>query len=371
MSEVNYSILCFSSFEELKNIKSEWDELYEFSEVDAHYLTFEFVHLWYCCFATPGQIRIFRIVAAGRTIAFLPLRLKASKGLRTLASLTNHHCPHSGPLARMGYEAAFQTGLLQALFQQRPNWDILTFGYSYDFDRFPGLLAGDKLDSEQISWLRTSQPTYSIYLNLDFEAWAKQNLSKKTYKTFKDLKNKYKKASSWSLKQFSGHEAIAKWDIFLELENSGWKGARESSIKKLPEQYQRYYQGLVQQLADQGKLTISLLEYENQYIAGAFMYQEGDIVHMMKAGFNEDFRFLSPSNMLLMETVRVLSEQQGAGKMLHMFPGDFGYKDRYATTDIKSSFTLIFNRTLRGQAAYRYRQFKNLVKARLQNKNSP
>lgn len=370
MSNTNTSIVRFSNFGELKNIQAEWDELYLRSDIHSHYLTFAFVKLWYGCFATPGQIRIFRIVENNQTIAFLPLLLKESRGIRTLSSLTNHHCPHSGPLVRKGYEAAFQAHLLNELFQQRPYWDIFTIGYSYDFDRFPGLVQTGELDSRNISWLRTSQPTYAIYLNLDYDAWAKQNLSKKTYKTSKDLKNKYKKATSWSLQQFSGLDALNKWDIFLDLEDSGWKGAGGSSIKKLPDNYQRYYQGLVRQLAERGNLTVSLLEYENQYIAGAFMYREDDVLHMMKAGYNTDFRLLSPSNMLLLENVRLLSEQPAPPKILHMFPGDFGYKDKYAHTELMSSTTAIFNRTLRGQCVYRYRKFKNMVKGRLLSKNS-
>lgn len=368
MNNENSLILSFSTFEELKNIESEWNELYLLSEVHSHYLTFEFVQLWYSCFATPDQIRIYRIIKNNLTIGFLPLVLKSSKGLRTLSSLTNHHCPHCGPLVRKGYDDAFQTMLLEALFQLHPYWDILTFEYSYDFDRFPSLFRSDELNSKNISWLQNRQPTYSIFLGLNFDAWAKQCLSKKTNKTIKSLKSRYKKASSWSLQLFSRHDAAAKWDVFLELENSGWKGAGGSSIKKLQTNYQHYYQGLVRQLAEQDKLIISLLEYESQYIAGSFMYREGDVLHKFKSGYSADFHSLSPSNMLLFEIVRLLGGQPEAPKILHMFPGDYGYKERYATTEVMCSFTVLFNRTFRGQIAYRYRQFKNVVKSRLISK---
>ena len=368
MSNDYTSIVRFSTFDELKNIESEWDELYLLSEINSHYLTFEFVQLWYSCFATPDQIRIVRIVEDKLTIGFLPLVMSSSKGFRTLSSLTNYHCMHCGALVRKGYGDVFQTFFLKQLFETYHCWDILKFSYSYDFDQFPGLLSAEKLNAEKICWLRQFQPTYSISPDLGFDIWVKKQLSKKTYKTYKDLLNKYKKSSSWSLQQFCGQDALAQWNTFLELENSGWKGTGGSSIKKLPENYSRYYQALVAELAERGDLTISLLEYENKYIAAAFMYREGDILHVFKAGFDEDFRHLSPSNMLLMENIKIHSELAEPPKILHLFPGDFGYKDKYASTEIQCSFTQIFNNNFRGKIAYSYRKFKNLVKAKLPNR---
>jgi len=230
------------------------------------------------------------------------------------------------------------------------------------------LFSAEILNAEETLWLRKCQQTYTIYLDLSFEVWAKKQLSKKSYKTYKDLINKYKKSSSWSLQQYYGQDGLSKWNIFLELESSGWKGVGGSSIKMLPENYQLFYQGVLSQLAERGDLTISLLEYEHKYIAGAFMYREGDVLHIFKAGFNEEFRHLSPSNMLLLENVRFQSELPDAPRILHLFPSDFGYKGRYANTELHCVATEIFNSTLRGYLTYLYRKLKNTIKTRLPKK---
>lgn len=370
MLKKNNSILSFSTFEELKSIKLEWDELYLLSEVHSHYLTFEFIDLWYNCFAVPDQIRIYRIEENSETIGFLPLILINLNGMRILSSLTNYHCMHCGPLVRKGFETVFQNLLLKELFNNRPDWDILKYASSYDFDRFPGLFPPELLNTEKMIWLRSSQPTYTTPLNLSFEVWAKESLSKNTYQAYRNLRNKYTKTSDWSLQQFRGQDALDKWETFLELESSGWKGEGESSIKMLPENYTRYYKDLVAQLAERGNLWISLLEYANQYIAGAFIYREDDIIHVFKTAYNEDFKQLSPSNMLLLESIRFIGEQTDAPKILHMFPNDYGYKGRYLKQDYQCHYTEIYNSTCRGKIAYMFRKFKNLIKSRFLKKNS-
>ena len=370
MRNENNLTLSFSTHEALKNIKSEWDDLYLRSEVNSHYLTFEFIDLWYNCFAAPDQIRIYRIQENSEVIGFLPLILTHANGMRILTSLTNYHCMHCGPLVRKGFETVFQNHLLKELFNNRPEWDVLKYASSYDFDRFPGLFPAELLSSGKKHWIRSSQPTYTTPLNLSFEVWAKEFLSKNTYQAYRNLRNKYTKSSVWSLQQFRGRDALDKWDIFLELENSGWKGVGESSIKMLPENYARYYKGLVAQLAERDDLWVSLLEYDDQYIAGAFIYREGDIIHVFKTAYNEDFKQLSPSNMLLLENIRFIGEQSDAPKILHMFPNDYGYKGRYLKQDYQYHYTEIYSSTYRGQLSYIFRIFKNYVRKRLLRKTS-
>lgn len=365
MSNENDSILSFSTVEELNNIKPEWDKLYQLSELHSHYLTFEFVQLWYNCFATPEQIRIYRIKDNNATIGLLPLILTNLNGMRTLSSLTNFHCMHCGPLVKKGCEAVFRTTLLKELFKNSPYWDILKYASSYDFDRFPGLFSAELLNSGKKLWFRNSQPTYTTPLNLSFEVWAKEFLSKNTYQAYRNLRNKYNKSGAWSLQQFRGQDALDKWDIFLELENSGWKGEGESSIKTLPDNYRRYYQGLITQLANKDQLWISLLFFENQYIAGAFIFSEDEIIHVFKTAYNEEFKQFSPSNMLLLENIRILGEQPDAPKILHMFPNDYGYKGRYLKKDYQCHYTEFYNSTLRGNIAYMLRKLKILIKSRL------
>lgn len=353
--------LRFSSFDELDRIKNEWNEVYRKSGCESHYLTLEFIRLWYTSFASPEQIRIYRIVDNDEAIGFLPLVLKVCRGIRTLSSLTNYHCMHSGPLVLKMRETVFQTRVLSDLYQGLPEWDVLNLEYSYDFDRFPWLFVPEILISKKYQWKCHSEPTYTIKLNQSFQAYFAR-LSTNSKKHYKKTVNKFYRDASWSVQHYHGTDALAQWQTFLELENSGWKGEGGSSLKKISENYQLFYRGMIAQLAKSGALWISLLWYEGIPIAGNFMYREADILHVFKAGYDENSFSKSPSNILCTEMVRFLSEFPDGLNTINFFPGDFGYKHKLLHQEYECHTTLLYRRTLRGRFLYRYNQLKTMIK---------
>ncbi len=353
--------LKFSSFDGLASLQDEWDELYRDSCCVSHYLTFEFVQLWYSCFASPEQIRIYQIVDAhGVTIGVLPLVMKSSQGLRILSSLTNFHCMHFGPLVRIGYEAVFQTLLLSELYRGWPDWDLLKLEYCNDFDRIPALFPPDILDAKRHRWRCFSESNYTVRLDRSFKDYM-SGLSAKVRKNYNNMKSRYDRNAAWSIEIYQGSDALAQWDTFLELESSGWKGDGGSSIKNISDNHRRFYSRLLPLLAKSGSLRVSLLWYKGEPIAGAYMYREGRILHMFKAGYDSAYHSKSPSNILFMETVRILSEFPDGLEILSMFPGDFGYKHKIMQQEHRCYTTLLYRRTVRGSSVHRYHQIKAQV----------
>jgi len=362
-------ILKFASFDELISLKDEWGHLYLESASTSHYLSFEFVQLWYTSFASPQQIRIYRIVENGVTIGFLPLVMRSYRGIRTLSSLTNYHCMHSGPLVRKGYEKNFQKILLSELCRGWPDWDILKLEYSNDFDRFPVLFPPKLLNAKGCRWQSNSEPSYTVRLDQSFKEYL-AGLSAKVRKNYNNMKSRYDRSVAWSVTLYQGVEALAQWSTFLELENSGWKGDGGSSIKNISDNFQQFYSGLLPLLAESGALRISLLRYEGEPIAGAFMYCEGNVLHMFKAGYNKNYHSQSPSNILFIESVRILSEGSDGLRILNMFPGDFGYKHKIMQQEHQCHTTLLYRRTLRGRWLYRFDQIKKLAKKILRHESN-
>ena len=361
MTRRTQNLLKFSSFDGLASLQDEWDELYRESCCVSHYLTFEFVQLWYSCFATPQQIRIYRIAADGETVGLLPLVLKTHWGVRVLSSLTNYHCMHSGALIRKKSEAIFQDLLLKELYRGWPEWDLFKQEYSNDFDPNPELFQLNTLHARCYRWRRYSEPVYTIQLNQSFQQYM-ASLSAKVKRNFNNMKGRYDRNGDWSVTFQQGFRALTEWSTFTNLENSGWKGDRGSSIINIPPNYQHFYSGLLPMLARSGALWISLLWYENQPIAGGFLYSEGDVLHMFKSSYNERFHSLSPSNMLLVESVRFFCGLSDGLKILNLFPGEFGYKHKYTQQVFSSHTNLLYRRTLRGRCMYRYHQLKALAK---------
>lgn len=346
-------IITLNNFSELEQLRDDWEKLYRECGSQSHYLMFDFISLWYTCFATPKQVRIFRVTADGRSIGYMPLVLKKEKGIRILSGLTNFHCMHSGPLVCQGEEARFSATLLDGLKKSRPEWDVLKLEYSNDFDRFPTLFSAELLDSKKVRWRRLSEPTYTVNLNSDFKAYL-ASISNNSRKNYAKMRKRYEQEGSWSVQIFKGNEAVSYWDIFVKLENSGWKGEKGSSIYKLADEYKCFYNGLISLLAKSNKLNISVLSYGEQIIASSFMYREGNILHKFKSGYDNDNSDKSPSNMLTIETVKLLYEQNDGINLINEFIGSYGYKHKFLQQNYNSNTLLLYRNTLRGIALNYY-----------------
>ena len=210
-------------------------------------------------------------------------------------------------------------------------------------------------------WHCYREPTYTVLLDQNAQAYM-ASLSSNTRKTYTKKKNKLERSASWSVQHYHGLEALAHWDAFLTLEHSGWKGEGETSIKSLSENYQCFYRGFVEQLARSGALWITLLWYEDNPIAAAFMYREADILHMFKAGYDANYHSLSPSNILLVELIKFIAESYDGLKVLNCFPSDFGYKHKFMQQEYECYTLVMYSGSLRGRLLYQFSKLKTMVK---------
>jgi CelD/BcsL family acetyltransferase involved in cellulose biosynthesis len=349
------------SLDQFQLIQEEWLKVYEAASAKSPFLSFEFVNLWYSCFARPNQVRIYHVSDRGQTIGFLPLVLKREHGVKVLSSLTNEHCLHSGPLVRNGWESQFPKMILEALLRDRNSWDLLNYEFTYSFSDIPYVFPQMLLDNSGLRWEINCQPTYTVSLNKSFQEYFNKDLSDKVRKNIKMYKNRLAKEESFRIYNYRGVEAVGSWDEFLRIEDSGWKGEVGSSIRKASPNYRAFYEGLLNLLGNLNALSMFFLEVKGENIAGVFGYIDRDTYHYAKIGYDEQFSALSPSNLLMIHILEHLMTNYPGIKRFHMFPWDHGYKHRYANEESVCIATRIFNRTIFGQGAY----FSQLLKERI------
>ena len=107
------------------------------------------------------------------------------------------------------------------------------------------------------------------------------------------------------------------------------------------------------------------MELNNEAIAGVFGYVDGEIFHWAKTGYNEKFRFLSPSNLLLLFIVENIISNYPKIKIFHMFPWDYNYKHRYTNMNASCYENTFYQPTIRGSLVKFANIFKRKVKALL------
>ncbi|MFC1863535.1 GNAT family N-acetyltransferase, partial [Thermodesulfobacteriota bacterium] len=354
-----------SHFDKMLSIRDEWNAIYTSNIGKSPFLKFDFIILWYRCFCEPDQIRIYRANDGMRTIGFLPLVLNHNGVFRVLTSMTNDHCFHSEPLVLKGYEDEFDKLIFKELIRDRKNWDIFRHSFSYTFSQLPGLFAEDLLSNENIAWERGTMPTYTVCLEKPYEEYFRVDLNYNTRKISKKFKKRLTKAGDYTFQHFQGTDAVRLWPDFIRIEDSGWKGTAGTSIKKCTSNYQQYYNSLVTLLADSKALNMYFLTLNNVPIAGGFGYVDGNIFHFAKTGYDENFKSLSPSNLLLLNILEHLTNNFPEIKRFHMFPWDYGYKHKYINEENYCITTILYGNTLRGTIANLISHLKKLVKSLL------
>ncbi|MGD9160753.1 MAG: GNAT family N-acetyltransferase [Desulfobacteraceae bacterium] len=312
-------------------------------------MSFEFISFWYSCFASPDQVRIYRAYDGEKIIGFLPLIFCKKNNLRILKELTNEHCYHSGPLCRKGNEKEFPGLILNALLKDRYEWDLINLNFLFSFSDFPDLFSDSLLDNRGIHWNKITRPTYTVFLGKTFDDYFNNDLSAKFRKNIKMYINRLKGAGDYSFKNYRGEEALGLWHEFVRIEDSGWKGNKNSSIKRTKPVFKRYYDGLIKILSERKVLHLYFLELNNELIAGGFGYLEGDTYHCAKTGYDEKYKALSPSNLLIIYLIEHLIINFPEIKRINIFPINYGYKHRLINE--KSSYleTVIFSKTIRGK----------------------
>lgn len=354
------------NIEQLQSIREEWTEVHNESRIKSPLLSFEFINFWYTCFASPDQVRIYRAFDGKKTIGFLPLILCKEKGLRILRGLSNAHCGHSAPLCRRGNEMEFPGLILEALLKDRRAWDLLHLIPFYSFSEFPELFSDSLLDNPGVHWNKIIRPTYSALLEKTSDDYIRHDLSLKFRKNIKMSTNRLKRAGDYVFKNLQGEDALRLWPEFIRIEDSGWKGDINSSIKRTKPVFRRYYNGLIKILSDSKALNMYFLELNSKFIAGGFGYFEGNTYHYAKAGYDENFKSFSPSNLLFIHIIEHLITNFPEVIRIHMFPWNFGYKDQFINEESNYLETVLFSNTIRGSVMrvvyYLKEKIKNILK---------
>lgn len=344
--------ICVSHKRELESIRDDWEKIYQDTSTKSFFLTFDYVNLWYECFTAPDQVRVYRVEDSGKTIGFVPLVLSSLNGFRCLHNLTNDHCFHAGPLVKPGYGTRFQELFMRCLMETQSCWDVFRNSYIYSFAKQKALFADHILTNLKFRWTSTTQPTYLVELKETFAHYISSEISVNAKKNFMRHKNRLAKTGAFVMSHYRDSEALTFWHSFMHIENSGWKGRAGSSIQKTSAKYQDYYQRFVDLLARQGLLHLYFLELDGIKIAGVFGYQEGDVFHWAKTGYDENYRNYAPSNILLLLIIEHLFIHYPEIRNFHMFPWDHGYKHRYANVAALCTEMTIFGKTIWGHAGY-------------------
>ncbi len=132
----------------------------------------------------------------------------------------------------------------------------------------------------------------------------KKKLSKKLNRNLRRSNNLLKKPCNHSeIIIKDGRNAREDLMSFAEIEGSGWKGQEGTGIK---DKFWRFFEELVHNLGNKGWLEWYFLENDNRKIAGYLTIPFGTSTFILKTGYDEEFRSLSPGSVLTEKMIELI-----------------------------------------------------------------
>jgi len=105
----------------------------------------------------------------------------------------------------------------------------------------------------------------------------------------------------------SGQDIDAAFSEFLQVEASGWKGDRGSAIAQSADR-RTFYELLARGENIAWRPEINLLELRGRTLAAQFCIRAGRTLRILKIGYDQDYRELSPGNVLLNHVLKTSCE---------------------------------------------------------------
>ena len=294
--------------EGLRAISRDWEQL--FAQLDSRRFFHDYG--WWKSYlegleSDPGSVSFFLIRREHQPLAIVPLKLVEQQmfGLRTRQwQLPQHwHMPLSDILcARSSSMGETFAALLRVLRREESTaWDALVFDRVLEESPLRGLLPDARAP------LHTSNLNTCDYIDC---RGSYADVTSAFSRNFRSNLNKArKKLNREPGVEFSSVSAPAElvrcFADFMDLEASGWKGARGSNTAiKLHPPLVKFYRSLIDELGGEDAIMINCLRVGGKLIAGQFCVRYDDTLYILKLAYDEAWSHVAPGNMLLERTIQ-------------------------------------------------------------------
>jgi len=292
-----------SGREGLAGIRDDWEQVLVRMERKRYFHYYQ----WYDAYINaldndPSAMHFFLACEDNTPVAVFPLKRSSRRigglSLKVLELPRHSHMPLRGvPYASYAEHTDLLSEFTRYLRRQREvAWDVLCFGNLLEDSCVLGCMSG--LSGVLTVVKRTSR---CDYLCCDDYGDRFSKFSKKFRQNLRTARNHLGKiegvrfASSREQPELEGS-----FESFLTVEASGWKGDKGAGTAiEISPTLKDFYFRLLHGFADLGGCEVHTLKVADECLAGYFCLRVGDTSYVLKIGHNEQYRKLSPGNMLL------------------------------------------------------------------------
>ena len=317
-----YNIYKIETLEKLTEIKSDWERLFNSNSEMPLLFTFEVFKIYYETIIKnfkKVKIEIYVIKNKNnRIIAIFPFTLEIKKYMSflTLRELSIKDYFLIGFFnflidSEEKPEIIFEI-FLKYLKQCKRNWDIIRI-YS-NSEEYELIKIFKSLAKKQFKIDENEGNTLVIHCNRDFEDYIKNDIDRKDFRELKRKSRRLDEQGLVTLVEMKEPQEVEKGLLhFYDIEDSGWKGVHETSLKR--SYYGEFYKKLAMHLSMENRLRLYFLQLNNEYIAGIYAIIDRDIIYLIKIGYLNTFSMYSPSNVLFYLVFKKLFAEKKISKI--------------------------------------------------------
>jgi CelD/BcsL family acetyltransferase involved in cellulose biosynthesis len=327
---------------DFEQLAEAWDELVgdEYTPFDTH----RWYRAWWTSFGRPGEVAIGTAWQGNRLAAVFPLRRRRRGGLVAMA---NAHTPLYRPVGR---EPAATAALVRhVLASDEASVELLAVP---ETDPVLGSISQYTRALNRYEVVERHNVSPIVETAGTFEAWRK--LTKPRWRS--NIERLARKLGRQPNAEFSivqvPTDLTGELDMGFRVEASGWKGKEGTAIQSSPET-ETFYRNVAKSFHDRGQLRLSRIVLADGWAAFDFCLLLGRRLYLLKTGFDERFRKLSPGLVLRLATIERCFE---LGLQAHELLGnDAEWKRKFATTARHHSIYRYYRRRPFPPARWLYR----------------
>jgi CelD/BcsL family acetyltransferase involved in cellulose biosynthesis len=338
---VTLSIEWIDSPRRFEELAGEWDAV-----LPDDSLPFD-LHCWYSAwweaFGDAAELAVCTVRRDGELAGAFPL-LGRDGDLRALA---NVHTPSFRPLARDG--DAMDSLIAAMLERSGPGVELVALP---ERDLSVELLENGAREASMVPLVEASFSSPVVETDGDFGAWRKQSkprwgapLERFRRKMGRDYD------AQFVIVQPPG-DLERDLDDGFRVEASGWKGRAGTAIVSSPDT-EAFYRTVAREFERRGELRLSRIALDGRTAAFDLGILHRDRLHLLKTGFDEDFRRLAPGLVMRLSIVEHCFEH---GLRSHeLLGGESEWKAKFATSTRPHVNLRAYRRNPVGLARYAYR----------------
>lgn len=324
------TVRCVDSVAGFAALREPWNALLDRKNPYSIFLSHEWATQWFAAYGAGRTPYILTVQDAQEILGLLPMHAGPAKAsllpMRDLQLMANGHSPYADLLVCPKNAVAVTNALANCLRRSGSHWDLAVFP---EVGAGANLAPLSKLYTESSCGIHHQRNAPFISLHGTWDTY-RSRLSKRFVKVLRNNRNRVTRDANTEIELLEDPASItsALKDMFAIGENS-WQGESASAVGSNPEN-RRFYSGLVDAFAAQGRLRLWFLKRQGERVAFEYHLVNNGIEFGLKTGFDRKLEKIGIGTFLDQSILERLFEDEGLREYDLLGDCDF-YKQRWTS----------------------------------------